>query len=182
MSEEIWVRTDGVGFVQECSPAALALLGYSARGARGRELAHMFIAGRPLLPELLQAGLGTPLERDAVFRPCERKALRVRVRVTAFEGRPGEAAGLLWTFRVRWPVGMRIPAGVDRRQLITVWRTGGHRCIFAPGGRGNRRLLVCGCHDEVIHEELAESAADAFGRAAELQALIVSGAALPDGS
>jgi len=178
MGDAIWVTTDGAGFVLDCSPAALDLIGYTARGVRGRELAHMFVRGRPTLSELLQAGVGSPVEREAEFRPYERKALRVLLRITACEG-PGERGRLLWTFSVRWPVGMRIPAGVDRRQLITIWRTAEHRCIFAPGGSGNRRLLLCGPNDEVIYEEPVASAAEAFARAADLRNLHLSGGPLP---
>jgi len=165
---DVWILTDAAGFVLECSPAAIALLGYSARGARGRELPNMFISHRPRLTELLSAAQGLPIERDASFRPNDRKALPVHVRIE----RAGAAADgqvvLRWTFTLRWPVGMRIPPGVDRRQLITVWRDPSMRCIFVPGGKDKRLLFLCGDNDEVVHEEEAPTAAAAFVRAAEL--------------
>ena len=174
VAEDVWVLTDAAGFVLECSPAAVRLLGYSARGARGRELPNMFIGNRPRLNELLSAAHGEPIERDATFRPNDRKALPVHVRIARGEPSADGHITLRWTFTVRWPVGMRIPQGVDRRQLITVWRDESMRCIFVPGGKDKRRLLVCAGDDEVIHEEDARSASDAFTRAAELRELIRS--------
>ena len=174
--DEIWITTDAAGFVLGCSPAALQMLGYSARGARGRQLPNMFIRERPRLAELLQACQGEPVEREAVFRPNDRKAIPVRFRVTHGERMPGGGATLLWTFFIRWPVGMRIPTGVDRRQLITVWRTESLRCVFVPGGTDKRRLFVCGSNDEIVHEEPADDVRTAFARAAELQALARTGA------
>jgi len=131
-TSDIWITTDAAGFVIACSPAALSLLGYSARGARGRELPNMFIRERPSLSELLRAAHGEPVEREAVFRPNDRKALPVRFRISAADGTSGVGVTLIWRFQLRWPVGMRIPAGVDRRQLITVWRGEAMRCIFVP--------------------------------------------------
>ena len=169
---DIWITTDAAGFVIACSPGALSLLGYSARGARGRALPNMFIRERPSLSELLRAAHGEPVERDAVFRPNDRKALPVRFRISAAETASGGSVSLLWRFELRWPVGMRIPPGVDRRQLITVWRGEAMRCIFVPGGLDKRRLLICGEDDEVLHEESAPSGAAAFARAAELRKLM----------
>lgn len=174
--DDIWITTDAAGFVLGCSPAALEMLGYSARGARGRELPNMFIRERPRLAELLQAAQGEPIERDADFRPNDRKAIRVHFRITIGEQMPSGAVTLLWTFFVRWPVGMRIPSGVDRRQLITIWRSGSLRCVFVPGGADKRRLFVCGSNDEIVHEEAAEDVSSAFARAAELERLVREGA------
>jgi PAS domain-containing protein len=169
--DDIWITTDAAGFVLGCSPAALEMLGYSARGARGRELSNMFIRERPRLTELLHAAQGGTVEREADFRPNDRKAVRVRFRITLAERLPGGAVTLLWTFDVRWPVGMRLPHGVDRRQLITIWRTGSLRCVFVPGGSEKRRLFVCGANDEVIHEEPTSDVDSAIVRAAELHKL-----------
>jgi PAS domain-containing protein len=173
--DDIWITTDAAGFVMGCSPSALELLGYSARGARGRELPNMFIRERPRLAELLQAAQGEAIERDADFRPNDRKAIRVRFRITIGERMPSGAVTLLWTFFVRWPVGMRLPSGVDRRQLITIWRSGSLRCVFVPGGADKRRLFVCGSNDEIVHEEHADDVPGAFARAAELQKLAREG-------
>ena len=175
MREDIWVITDAAGFVISCSAAALDMLGYSARGARGRELPNLFVGGRPQLVELLQAARGDVIERDAQFRPNDRKAIRVRFRLSAAEQLAGDGPTLLWRFDLRWPVGMRVPEGVDRRQLITVWRAASLRCVFVPGGIDKRRLFVCGRNDEVIHEEPAADAPSAFIRAAQLQKLMASG-------
>ena len=169
---DTWITTDAAGFVIACSPAALSLLGYSARGARGRELPNMFIRERPSLSELLRAAHGEPVEREAVFRPNDRKALPVRFRISAADGTSGVGVTLIWRFELRWPVGMRIPAGVDRRQLITVWRGEAMRCIFVPGGLDKRRLFVCGQDDEVLYEETAPGGAAAFARAGELRKLM----------
>jgi PAS domain-containing protein len=171
----VWIITDAAGFVLSCSAAALELLGYSARGARGRQLPNMFVGNRPRLSELLFVAQGGEIERAAQFRPNDRKAIPVRFRVTAAECQPGAPVELTWTFDLRWPVGMRLPRGVDRRQLITVWRQQPLRCIFVPGGADRRRLLVCGEHDEVLHEEPAADAAAAFTRARELQKLATEG-------
>ena len=173
---EIWVTTDASGFVLGCSPAALEMLGYSARGARGRELPNMFVRERPRLVELLQAARGEVVDREADFRPNDRKAMRVRFRLTLAERLTDGSVTLLWTFFVRWPVGMRIPSGVDRRQLVTIWRTDSLRCVFVPGGVDKRRLLVCSLKDEVIHEEPAIDVPTAFARATALQKLASEGA------
>jgi hypothetical protein len=174
IADDVWILTDAAGFVQTCSPAAVALVGYSARGARGRELPNMFVGQRPRLSELLSAAQGTTIERDATFRPNDRKALRVHFRVERADPSPDGQILLRWTFTLRWPVGMRIPQGVDRRQLITVWRDDAMRCVFVPGGKDKRRLLVCAPNDDVLHEESAVSVADAFTRATELHKLIGS--------
>jgi PAS domain-containing protein len=174
--DEIWITTDAAGFVMGCSPAALQMLGYTARGARGRELPNMFIRERPRLAELLQAAQGQVIEREADFRPNDRKAIRVRFRLALGERLSGGAATLLWTFDVRWPVGMRLPQGVDRRQLITLWRTDSLKCVFVPGGSDKRRLFVCSANDEVILEEPIVDVTTARARAAELQKLASEGA------
>ena len=166
---EIWIVTDAAGFVMECSAGALELLGYSARGARGRELPNMFVRDRPRLAELLRAAQGHVIEREAWFRPNDRKAIPLRFRLA-----PGDRFGpgtvsLRWTFDVRWPVAMRLPRGVDRRQLITLWRTADRRCVFVPGGADKRRLFVCGGNDEVIHEEPTPGGAAALARAVQLR-------------
>jgi PAS domain S-box-containing protein len=173
---DIWITTDAAGFVLGCSPEALEMLGYSARGARGRELPNMFVRERPRLAELLQAAQGEPVEREAAFRPNDRKAVRVRFRIALAERMPGGAVTLLWTFALRWPIGMRLPAGVDRRQMIVLWRRDSMRCVFVPGDSQQRRLFVCGADDEVIHEELPTDVPAAFARAAELQKLAADGA------
>ena len=167
--DDVWILTDAAGFVLDCSEAALQLIGYSARGARGRELPNMFVRERPRLLELLSVAQGDVIEREATFRPNDRKALPVRFRITREPLLTNAAITLRWTFTVRWPVGMRIPQGVDRRQLITVWRNEAMRCVFVPGGANKRRLLLCAGNDEVVHEEDAADAAAAYVRAAELQ-------------
>ena len=172
-ANDVWILTDAAGFVVDCSPAALPLVGYTARGARRRELPNMFVRDRPRLAELLQAARGDVIERDAHFRPNDRKAIPVRFTLRRDED--GAAQQLLrWTFALRWPIGMRIPAGVDRRQLITVWRGPSLRCVFVPGGTDKRLLLVCAANDEVIHEEPAGTGSAAFSRAAELHRLLAT--------
>lgn len=171
MSDEVWITTDTTGLVMDCSPAALNLLGYSERGARGRELPYMFVGARPRLAELFAAAEGHALERDAWFRPNDRKPLHVHFRAAA-QHQAGAPVTLRWTFTLRWPLAMRIPRGVDRRQAITVWRQATRRCVFLPGGAGKRRLFVCAEHDGVVHEEAVVSVTDAFIRAAELQELL----------
>jgi PAS domain-containing protein len=170
MNADVWVTTDAAGFIIDCSPTAVRMLGYSARGARGRELPNLFIRERPTLAELLRAARGEALEREGMFRPNERKAFAVRFRVSR-DATPSDAVVLLWTFDVRWSVHLRMPQGVDRRQLITVWRSNTLRCIFVPGGRDKRRLFVCTGNDEVIHEEAPTDSVAAFARAIELQQL-----------
>jgi PAS domain-containing protein len=179
MASDIWITTDAAGFVLDCSDAAVELTGYSVRGARGRELPNMFVQDRPRLAELLTAAQGEVVDRVATFRPNDRKAIPVRFRLTRDEGPPGAPIVLRWTFEVRWPIGMRLPQGVDRRQLITIWRADPLRCIFVPGGNDKRRLIVCAANDEVVHEEPASDAAAAFARAAELQKLAATGALDP---
>lgn len=176
MDEDIWIITDAAGFVMGCSAAAVRMLGYSARGARGRELPNMFIRERPRLAELLQAAQGAVIEREADFRPNDRKAIRVRFRISLGERLPGGKMTLLWTFDMRWPVRMRIPRGVDLRQLITIWRTDSLRCVFVPGGTDKRRLLVCSPKDEVLHEEPTSDIRSAWTRASELHKLAGQGA------
>jgi len=175
VGDDVWIVTDAAGFVQDCSPAAVRLVGYTARGARGRELPNMFVSHRPRLNELLSAAQGITIERHAAFRPNDRKALPVHFRVERGEVLPDGQITLRWTFAVRWPVGMRLPHGVDRRQLITVWRSESMRCVFVPGGKDKRRLLVCGEDDEVVHEEEALTPREAFARAAELHTLVDTG-------
>lgn len=164
----VWITTDAAGFVLACSAPALDLLGYSARGARRRELPNMFVGGRPHLSELLRAARGDVIEREAIFRPNDRKSVRVRFRLEPGEPQPGGGLTLLWTFDVRWQLGMRLPAGLDRRQLITVWRSHGLCCHFAPGGPGRRRLFVCSDDGEVLHEESVGDPSAAFTRASAL--------------
>ena len=178
MVSDTWVLTDAAGFVLSCSETALNMMNYSARGARGRELPNLFVRARPRLAEMLRAAQGEVIERDAYFRPNDRKAMPVRFRLTAAERTPGGAVSLLWIFELRWPVGMRIPAGVDRRQLITVWRAQSMRCVFVPGGADKRRLLLCTDNDEVLYEEPAPAGAAAFARAEELQKLAAAGTLL----
>lgn len=176
MPADIWVITDAAGFVHACSPEGLQMLGYSARGAKRRALPNMFVRERPQLSELLRAAQGEVIERYAHFRPNDRKAVRVRFRLTAAERLPDGGVLLLWRFQFRWPVGMRVPAGVDRRQLITIWRTPSLRCMFVPGGAEKRRLIVCSDDDEVIYEEPTPDASAAFARASELRKLAAAGA------
>jgi hypothetical protein len=164
----VWITTDAAGFVLACSSPALDLLGYSRRGARGRELTNMFVGERPHLSELLRAARGDVIEREAIFRPNDRKSLRVRFRLEPGEPLPDGGLTLRWTFDVRWQVGMRLPNGLDRRQLITVWRSDGLCCHFAPGGPGHRRLFVCSDDGEVLHEEAAGDPSAAFTRAGAL--------------
>ena len=167
-SEAPWILTDGAGYILECSFAALRMLNYSGRGARGRELPNLFLRGRPVLSELLAAARGGVIERDAEFRPNDRKPMRVRFSIRRSD--PGSAdVTLHWTFDVRWRLAMRMPEGVDRRQVIKVWRRHDHRCVFAPGGAGRRRLFVCVDEDEVLHEESLPDVASAFARAAALR-------------
>jgi PAS domain-containing protein len=173
--EGIFVRTDAVGVIVSCSSGAVKLLGYTARGARGRELPNMFVTDRPRLSELLAVAQGLIIDRVAEFRPNDRKAVRVRFRVSAGEDEGEQQGTLLWTFFVRWPVTMCLPRGADRRQLITVWRSAPLRCIFVPSGLETRRLLVCSEEDEVVHEELASEPASALARAAELLVLAQAG-------
>jgi PAS domain-containing protein len=177
--EAILVHTDAVGFIVSCSSGAVKLLGYTVRGARGRELSNMFIAGRPRLSELLAAAQGMVIERDAEFRPNDRRAVRVRFRVVA--GEDDRHDTLVWTFCVRWPVSMYLPRGADPRQLITVWRLAPWRCLFVPGGAEARRLLICSENDEVVYDEPASNASAALTRAAELLALARAGT-LPSAS
>jgi PAS domain S-box-containing protein len=174
-AEDVWILTDAAGFIVECSDAALRLLNYSARGARGRELPNLFVSDRPRLSELLQASAtNETIERDATIRPNDRKAVPVHFHVRGVPGEDGRQR-LLWTFTVEWPITMRLPRGVDRRQLITVWRSGSLRCVFVPAGGEKRRLFVCGENDAVVHEEVPESSKAAYQRATELQELIASG-------
>ncbi|MGH9311432.1 MAG: hypothetical protein ACRD1U_18785 [Vicinamibacterales bacterium] len=174
--EGILVRTDAVGFIVSCSSGAVKLLGYTVRGARGRELPNMFVSDRPRLSELLAVAQGLVIERAAEFRPNDRKAVRVWFRVSAAEDEGGQHGTLVWTFFVRWPVTMCLPRGADRRQLITVWRSGPFRCIFVPTGGETRRLLICSEEDEVLHEEPAAAPPSALARAAELLTLAEAGA------
>jgi PAS domain-containing protein len=171
MTSDIWIATDAAGFILDCSAPALTVLGYSARGARGRELPNLFISGRPRLSELLRVAQGETLEREATFRPHERKALPVRFSVRRQSASDDRNIVLVWTFDVRWSLNSRMPRGVDRRQLITVWRLESLRCIFVPAGQHKRRLFVCTGNDEVIHEESPPTSAAAFARAAELRQL-----------
>lgn len=172
MADDIWITTDAAGFVIDCSSAAVPLIGYTARGARRRELPNMFVGDRPRLPELLRAAQGDVIEREASFRPNDRKAMRVRFTVSRGDNSADGQVTLLWRFQVRWPIGMRIPTGVDRRQLITVWRASSMRCVFVPAGADKRRLLVCGENDIVLHEEGVAASASAFTRAFELRRLL----------
>lgn len=172
---EVAITTDAAGFVISCTPAALEMLGYSTRGARGRELPNMFIGNRPRLSELLAAAHGRPFEREARFRPNDRKALSVRFRVEAGDALPDGAVTLQWTFEVRWPLTMRVPRGLDPRQLITLWRSEPLRCVFAPGGKEKRRLFVCAGADEVVHEEPTPDIESALMRAAALHEQAVRG-------
>ena len=171
MSDDVWILTDAAGFIQECNAAALAMLGYSARGVRGRELPNLFTSDRPRLSELLLAAHGTPTERQATIRPNDRKELRVTFRVERGAGTPEGPVELRWTFDVRFPIGLRLPRGIDRRQLITVWRTDALHCVFVPAGQQKRRLFVCAADGAVLHEETPADAAAAFERAAELHRL-----------
>ena len=175
MTEEIRIVTDAAGFVLDCSPAAVGLIGYSARGARRRELTNMFVRERPQLVELLRAAQGEVIERSAHFRPNDRKAIAVRFRLSRAAAGPNGEVLLEWTFTLRWPVGMRLPEGVDRRQLVTVWRAGTMRCVVVPGGENKRRLFVCADGDVVIHEEQALTISEALARAADLQRMASEG-------
>lgn len=169
----LWIITDAAGFIQDCSPRALELLGYSGRGARGRELPNMFITERPRLSELLEAAGGGTISRNARLRPYERRAVDVAFTIERTDSEVTRPL-LRWTFVARWPMNLRIPRGVDRKQLITMWRAGELRCVFVPGGRDKRRLLVC-AKDEVVLEEVPADAVTALARAAELQRLAASG-------
>jgi hypothetical protein len=172
---DVWILTDAAGFIVRCSDAALRLLNYSARGVRGRGLPHLFVTDRPRLSELLQASATDDVvEREATVRPNDRKAVRVRFSLRGVPG-TGDGKNLLWTFTVQWPIAMRLPRGVDRRQMITVWRSGSMRCVFVPAGHDKRRLFVCGDNDAVVHEEIPNSSSAAYQRAAELEALLASG-------
>jgi hypothetical protein len=135
----------------------------------------MFIRNRPRLGELLAVTRGVTVAREAEFRPNDRKSVRVRFSIVLTEPPPGETPALLWTFMVRWRVAMRLPSGVDRRQLLTLWRTPDMRCVFAPGSPADRRLFVCASGDEVILEEHTRDPASAFNRAEELRALAAAG-------
>ena len=177
--QDVRIRTDEAGRILACTPGALDLLGYSWRGVRGRELANMFITQRPRLGDLLEAARGGVIDREAQFRPNDRKAMHVRYRVTAGETDPDGHQTLLWTFQVRWLVGMRLPPGVDRRQLITIWRTPPLSCVFAPGGLNKRRLFVCNEAGEVLHEEPVPAVDIAFARAGELRKLAEAGRLQP---
>lgn len=169
MEPELWIVTDAAGFIQDCSPAALQLLGYSLRGVRGRELPNLFVRERPRLAELLDAARGEVVERTATVRPNDRRCVDVSFRLERKNAESIEPL-LFWTLTLRWPINLRIPRGVDRRQLITMWRAGKLRCVFVPGGAGKRRLLVCD-HDEVVLEEAPVNPAAALVRATELQRL-----------
>ena len=175
--EGISVHTDAVGVIVSCSPGAARLLGYTVRGARGRALPNMFVSERPRLSELLAAAQGLVIRREAEFRPNDRKAVRVRFEL-APAAEPPQTEGpilLRWTFSVRWPVTMCLPPGVDRRELITVWRSSQFRCIFVPAPGEKRRLMICSAEDEVVHQELVMNAATALMRAGELQTLASAG-------
>lgn len=169
---ELWIVTDAAGFIQDCSPAALQLLGYSRRGARGRELPNLFVRDRPRLAELLEVARGGAVERKATLRPNDRRCVEVSFRIERMNAVSIDPR-LSWTLTVRWPITLRIPRGVDRRQLITVWRAGKLRCVFVPGGADKRRLLVCD-HDEVVLEEAPVNPAAAFARATELHRLVAN--------
>ena len=171
MDPELFVVTDAAGFIEECSPAALQLLGYSARGVRGRELPNLFVADRPRLAELLKAAGGAIVERKAQLRPNDRRCVDVHFRIERLKSDVVNPR-LLWTLSLRWPISLRVPRGVDPRQLITVWRAGAMRCVFVPGGAERRRLLLCE-QDEVVLEEAPPDPASAFRRAAELRRLVV---------
>ena len=170
---DAWIITDAAGFIRDCSPASLQLLRYSARGVRGRELPNLFVTERPRLAELLEAARGGVIERKAALRPNDRRSVDVLFRIERLNEQPGNAL-LRWTFRVRWPVALRIPRGVDKRQVITIWRAGAFRCVFVPAGGNDRRLFVC-TSDEVLLEEAPSDAASALVRAAELKRLVVAG-------
>ena len=177
MTADIWIVTDAAGFIRECSPAALELLGYSSRGARHRDLPTIFLSDRPRLSELLAvAAGGTIVERKARLRPNDRRSVDVHFRIERYASEQPEPL-LLWTLTLRWPITLRIPRGVDGRQLITVWRAGEYRCVFVPGGADKRRLLVCE-QDAVVLEETPADVAAALARAAELQRMVV-GSQLP---
>jgi hypothetical protein len=168
-----WIITDAAGFIRECSPTALQLLGYSQRGAKGRELPNLFVADRPRLAELLAAARGAILSRKARLRPNDRRPVDVHFTIQRLASRMDEAL-IQWTFSVRWPINLRIPRGVDKRQLITIWRDGALHCVFVPGGSAKRRLFVC-ARDEVLLEESPENPTAALARADELRRLAASG-------
>jgi PAS domain S-box-containing protein len=172
VTDPLWIITDAAGFIRECSPAALQLLGYSNRGAKGRELPNLFVADRPRLAEMLDAARGAIVSRKARLRPNDRRPVDVHFTIQRLASRTDEAL-IQWTFSVRWPINLRIPRGVDKRQLITMWRDGALRCVFVPAG-SKRRLLVC-ARDEVVLEEAPENPAAALARADELRRLAAAG-------
>ena len=178
MEPDLWIVTDAAGFIRDCSPAALELLGYSSRGVRRRELPNIFVSERPRLSELLDVARGAIVERKARLRPNDRRSVDVNFRIERLQSGQPEPL-LYWTMTLRWPMTLRIPRGVDRKQLITVWRSGAYRCVFIPGGREKRRLLVCE-RDEVVFEEAPADPVIALKRAAELQQLAVHGPQKPE--
>jgi PAS domain-containing protein len=91
----VWIDTDNDGFIVDWHPSGPALAGYSAQHLRMRDLALIFIAGRPQRTHLTHARQGHVVEFDGVVRPRDHRGVRMRCRI---EPSPVDSSSLRWTF------------------------------------------------------------------------------------
>jgi CheY-like chemotaxis protein len=94
----VWIVTRPSGEIEDLSPAALALLNVSRRGAIGRGLPTYFGEDRPqLIADLARAADGLIVERRGVVRPRDRRPVSVQVEITSVAVEPGQGVRLRWT-------------------------------------------------------------------------------------
>jgi hypothetical protein len=77
-----WIDTDIAGRIVDWSADAPAFLAIAARTLAGRALPYMFLTGRPQEGDLVEVTRTRRfLEREAVFRPKERRGVHVWLRI-----------------------------------------------------------------------------------------------------
>lgn len=94
----VWIDTDNVGYIVDCHPGALDLIGCSARTATHQRLPFMFIVGRPQRADLELASRGDVIQIHGVIRPPERRGISIDCRIEAAPNYSSDRAILRWTF------------------------------------------------------------------------------------
>lgn len=86
---EFRVWTDQWGQISHISAPAASLIGFSALGATGRQLALFFVSDRTgIIRDMRSAREGLTIERIHTLKPREKRSLAVRVEIARDEQNP----------------------------------------------------------------------------------------------
>ena len=96
-TDPVWIDTDYDGIIFDWHPAGPALMGYSARYLKERNLALAFITNRPQR-DLLRRAMEVPVEFNGVIRPRDQRGVRIRCRIAPAPDDSPLSPSLRWTF------------------------------------------------------------------------------------